>query len=338
MTIFASFPARPLHRPARRSARSLAGVALGLALALAACGSAHKSEASPSPQSRSPAAEGASSASPALWELKDADTTIYLFGTIHLLKPGTRWFDDEVKAAFDRSGELVLEIVEPDPQTMAGIVGKLAVNPDGPTVSSRLSPKDLERYRAALKQYSLPPEAMDRLDPWMVAITLSVAPLSKLGYDDNSGVEKVLTKAAREEGKPVSGLETVEQQLGYFDSLPEKAQITYLNATVAELPGAKAEFERLIRNWAEGKPDALAAQMNESMEATPELAKALLFDRNARWADWLARRMDRPGTLFVAVGAGHLAGKGSVIDRLSQRHFHIRRLSPGDFPPAPAAR
>ncbi len=311
----------------------VAGVGAGLALTLAACGSPERSEASaPAAQATQPAKPATASAEPALWELKDSDTTIYLFGTVHMLKPGITWFDDEVRAAFDRSDELVMEVVEPkDPSAMNAIVTRLAVNIDGPPVSSLLSPEEKERYLQALAENNLPAAAMDQLDPWMVAISLSVAPLVRLGYDQNLGVEKTLEKAAQEEGKAVSGLETTEQQLGYFDTLPRPAQISYLNTTVAELPEVEREFDRLIRSWAEGKPDALAAQLNESLEETPEMAQRLLYARNANWTDWIAKRMERPGTLFIAVGAGHLAGKGSVIDLLGKRHFTVRRLSAKDF-------
>lgn len=322
--------ARSRSRKARRWPRPLSGVAVALALSLAACGSSRQSEASPTP--------APTIATPALWEVKDADTTIYLFGTIHMLKPGTRWFEGPVKAAFDRSDKLMLEIVEPDSATMATLVGKLGVAPAGsPPLSSRLSPTQRAQYLAALATYQLPAAAMDRLDPWMVALTLSIAPLRTLGYDQDSGVEKTLSRAAQTEGKPIGGLETVEQQLGYFDTLPQPVQIAYLNSTVEELPKVESEFDQLIRSWSEGRPDALAKQLNESMETMPELAKVLLFQRNANWADWIGQRMKQPGTLFIAVGAGHLAGKGSVIDRLTRRHFKVRRLSARDFPPAPAA-
>jgi len=308
---------------ARALAKLGAGLGAALALSLAACGSSkeHKGAAATS----STQAEG--SARPALWKLSDEDTTIYLFGTVHMLKPGISWFDHEVKAAFDRSDELVMEVVEPDPSKMNSIVTTLALNPNGPGILSRLTPEEKKRYLKALADNGLPAATMDQLDPWMVAITLSVAPLQRLGYDQNIGVEKTLEKAARDAGKKVSGLETAEQQLGYFDMLPEKAQIVYLNTTVAELPKVESEFDQLLRNWAEGKPDALAEQLNASLEATPELAKLLLFDRNARWADWIAKRMEQPGTVFLAVGAGHLAGKNSVLDMLNQRKLAATRLS-----------
>lgn len=273
---------------------------------------------------------GIVNASPAIWALSDADTTIYLFGSVHMMKPGVRWFDKEVKAAFDRSDELVLEITEEDPAKMAAIVGRLAPNPGQP-VSTLLPPKLRDRYFAALKTYNLPAAAMDGVKPWLVAINLSVAPLQKLGYRDDIGVEKTLTVAAKTAGKPISGLETSEQQLGFFDSMPQPVQIAYLSTTVEDLPKVEGEFAKLMDNWAKGRPDALAKQLNESIKETPEMAQALLYDRNARWAKWIEERMAQPGTVFIAVGAGHLAGKGSVIDLLQQRHLTVRRIGMQEF-------
>lgn len=306
-------------------ARLLAGLGAGLALTLAACGSSKESRESKAPAATEQQPIG--SARPALWEVRDADTVIYLFGSVHMLKPGMVWFDRDVKAAFDKSDELVMEVLEPDATKMAALVTRLAVNANGPGLASRLTPEEKTRYLKALSDMGLPAATMDQLDPWMVAITLSVAPLERLGYDQNIGVEKTLEKEARAAGKTLTGLETAEQQLGYFDTLPEQAQLVYLNTTVAELPKVESEFNLLLRNWAEGKPDALAEQMNASLEATPELAKALLFDRNARWADWVVKRMEQPGTVFMAVGAGHLAGKDSVIDLLNQRQLTVTRIA-----------
>lgn len=271
------------------------------------------------------------SGDPALWVVSDADTTIYLFGSVHMLKPDAVWFDDEVQAAFDRSGTLVLEVAQEDPAKLAAIIAPMAANTSGQPTSAMLPPETRERYLAALKHYRIPAAAMDSVEPWLVAISLSIAPLDELGYRQDIGVEKTLEVAAHAGGKTVLGLETSEQQLGFFDRLPPETQLAYLVTTVDELPKVKKEFATLMRHWLHGDPDRLATMMNDSIKSTPELAKVLLFDRNARWADWIVHRLDQPGTVFVAVGAGHLAGKGSVIDLLQGRGLTVRRLSKRDF-------
>ena len=270
-------------------------------------------------------------ADPAVWVVRDADTTIYLFGTVHILKPDVVWFDDEVKAAFDRSDELVTEMVAPSPAEMAGLVAQLAYNPDGPTVSEQLAPADRDRFLAALKREGVAQEPLDHFDPWLAGIQLSVAPLDRLGYKADSGAETVLERAAKAQGKRISGLETPAQQLGYFDAMPKRLQIAFLNDTVSELPGLEKSFRTLLVSWSRGKTEAIGWEMNGSLEKTPELAGILLYQRNERWAQWIAQRMAQPGTVFVAVGAGHLAGKVSVQEDLAKRGFSARRISKRDF-------
>ncbi|MGC4250843.1 MAG: TraB/GumN family protein [Sphingobium sp.] len=256
-------------------------------------------------------------ATPALWEVKDADTTIYLFGTVHVLKPGVDWFKGGIRRAFNQSDELVLEIIEPDdPKEMASIMGGLAVARDGTALSQRMEPLAREKYQAAMTANSLPWQAFEIFNPWMAGLALSVAPLEKLGYAADQGVEKALSAAARTAGKKVSALETPEQQIGFFAALPMTQQVAFLNATVDGLDDMEAQFAALVQHWQAGEPEKLAEEMNASLEATPELADVLLFQRNARWAEWIKARMKQPGTVFIAVGAGHLAGRNSVQEQL----------------------
>lgn len=266
-------------------------------------------------------------ADPALWVVKDSDTTIYLFGTVHVLKPGLSWFDEAVKTAFDKSDQLMLEIVMPEDQAeMAKVMMPLAIDQSGKTLSSRLDPDQLKAYQAAMASVGLPAAQFDIFEPWFPAITLSVLPLTKLGYDPEQGAEKLLTAFAKKAGKPVSGLETLSQQLGFFDTLPETQQVAFLNSVVKDLDKLGPQLDKMVVLWAKGDPDGLAVSMNESLAATPELAKTLLWDRNARWADQLKARMEQPGTVFVAVGAGHLAGKHSVQDYLKERGLTAKRI------------
>ncbi|KTE14307.1 TraB/GumN family protein [Sphingopyxis sp. H115] len=266
-------------------------------------------------------------ADPALWVVKDEDTTIYLFGTVHVLKPGLGWFDEAVKTAFDESDQLMLEVVLPeDPSEMMSTMMPLAIDQSGKTLSSRLDPDQLKAYQAALASVGIAPAQFDMFEPWFPGITLSVLPLTKLGYDPEQGAEKRLTGFAKTAGKPIGGLETLTEQLGFFDTLPETQQVAFLNAVVRDLDKLGPQLDKMVALWAKGDPDGLAIAMNESLAATPELAKTLLWDRNARWADQLKARMDQPGTVFVAVGAGHLAGAHSVQDYLKERGLTATRV------------
>jgi uncharacterized protein YbaP (TraB family) len=274
-----------------------------------------------------PATAATTDADPALWVVKDEDTTIYLFGTVHVLKPGLGWFDEAVKTAFDKSDQLMLEIVLPDDQAeVARTMMPLAIDQSGKTLSSRLNAGQLKAYQAAMTSVGLPVGQFDMFEPWFPAITLSILPLTKLGYDPEQGAEKLLTSLAKKAGKPVAGLETLSEQLGFFDTLPEKQQVAFLNSVVKDLDKLGPQLDEMVVLWAKGDPDGLAVTMNESMAATPELAKTLLWDRNARWADQLKARMDQPGTVFVAVGAGHLAGEKSVQDYLKARGLVAKRV------------
>ncbi|KRC81047.1 polysaccharide biosynthesis protein GumN [Sphingomonas sp. Root241] len=272
-------------------------------------------------------AQAVKDADPALWVVKDADTTIYLFGTVHVLKPGLGWFDEGVKAAFDKSDELVLEMVEPDAATMQGLIMKTALNPEGPTLTEKLPADKREAYAKAMTDVGVPAAALDRFDPWFAAVTLSIAGLPKLGYDPESGAERTLTTAAKAANKQVIGLETAEQQLGYFDNLPEPLQVKFLVSTVEDYPRMATELDKMIASWSAGDPETLGKTMNEELADTPELAKVLLADRNARWADWIEQRLQKPGTVFVAVGAGHLAGAESVQAQLAKHKLTVTRVA-----------
>jgi uncharacterized protein YbaP (TraB family) len=289
--------------------------ALALALPLPAC-----AKDAPAP--------AAKDADPALWVVKDDDTTIYLFGTIHVLKPGMTWFDDAVKTAFDRSDEVKLELVMPDPAAMQGLVQSTGVAPPGtPPLTERLPVAKRAAFAKAVVDAGLPADALDRYKPWLAATQLSIAPLSKLGYDATNGPEQVITAAAKAAGKPLTGLETAEQQLGYFSNLSDGAQISFLTSTMDELPKAADTMARMVDDWAAGRPDRLARDMNESLKDSPEVAKVLLVDRNKRWAEWIRQRLAKPGTVFVAVGAGHLAGADSVQAQLAKAGVTARRIA-----------
>lgn len=274
-----------------------------------------------------PAAE-AKDIDPAMWIVRDADTTIYLFGTVHVLRPGLNWLKDDVKAAFDGSDELVLEVIEPeDPSVTQGIVAKMATNPQGTTLRGQLPPEVLTKYETTLVTLGLPAVALDQYRPWFAAVSLTTVPLLMKGYDLNSGAEKILTAAAKAQDKPLGQLETIEQQLGIFSSLGTKEQVEFLDVTLDGVPEITTQIDAMVDAWGKGDLTVLDNLLNEGFQSYPGLYDALLTDRNANWANWIKARMDKPGTVFIAVGAAHLVGRDSVQVQLEKHGITSTRIA-----------
>ena len=248
---------------------------------------------------------------PAFWVIKDADTTIYLFGSVHILKPGLGWFDDGVKTAFDSSDQLVLELVEPPAAEVQALFGKFAMDQQGKTLRSKMNDADRAVYDAAMGKLGIPAPAFDPFEPWAAGITMSLLAMQKSGFDPNSGVEKQLTAAAKVSNKPIAGLETMEFQLGVFDTLPEAEQIAFLIETAKTIDDVGSTTDKMVAMWASADTESLAQLMNEGLTSRT-LYDALLTNRNANWVKWISAQMKKPGVTFIAVGAGHLAGPTSV--------------------------
>ena len=264
---------------------------------------------------------------PAIWVVKDDDTTVYLFGTFHMLDGKSDWFNDEVKTAFDGSDELVIEAIIPEnPAALQPLIVKYAVDPKGRGLSAKLAPEAKAKVDAALSSVGIPAAALEPLEPWFVSITLSSAGAQKLGLTGEHGPETILTKAARAAGKPVSELEGAEKQLAMLDALGEEQQIKMLNESVDQFAKLEETFGEMIAAWSGGDVDGLAKQMNEGLAGHQELYDVLFTKRNATWAEWIDARLDRPGTVFVAVGAGHLAGESSVQAQLAAKGIKATRV------------
>lgn len=305
-------------------ARPLAGLAALLTLGAAPL-VALSQTGSPAPAPTAATSPKLADADPALWRIKDRDTTIYLFGTIHALRPGLSWFDEAVAKAFQASDEIVVEMIEPEGGGRDGIVQR-AVAKDATPLTDKLPADKRAAYAEALKGVGLPADGLDRFQPWFAAVTLVQAPMGQLGYKAEEGVERRIAEAAKAAGKPMIGLETFEQQIGFLANLPDAAQLRFLVSTVDELPNTGKVFEEMIDSWSKGDPDRLAALMNDTLEDEPEVEKTLLTDRNTVWAAWIAERMKKPGTVFLAVGAGHLAGPNSVQAQLRRHGLNAKRV------------
>lgn len=262
---------------------------------------------------------------PALWKVADDDTTIYLFGTVHALPPEVKWYSSTIENALTESDSIVTEIkIGPGiEQEMQSLIVSRGVLPNGTTLRSLLNDEQVRTYEAALEKLAVPAANLDQFEPWYAGMLMSMLPLLQQGYSLDSGVDEVLVTKA--DGKKQGALETVSFQISVFDGLPQESQIKFLLDAADSIDEIKPTIDAMVTEWLEGDAESLAVIMNEGL-TDPILAESLLYSRNRNWAEWVDQRLDEPGTVFVAVGAGHLAGDKSVQDYLAEREIETVRV------------
>jgi uncharacterized protein YbaP (TraB family) len=242
--------------------------------------------------------------SPAMFEVHDADTTIYLFGTFHALDGNQEWFDGGVRNAFDQSNELILE----------------TLLPEGPDAA--------RQYIQNIRAPSVTPSAS-----FLTTTKMVINAGRSQGMQVANGADMVLRQVAEAEGKSVEGLETLELQLNMFNHLraaspmpPKSARVGQPvdNQPMQDLSKAMTDMQLA---WKRGDQNVFVRMLDQLDTASPETYRMMFTERNARWADWIAARLQTPGTVFVAVGAGHLAGKDSVLVRLAEKGIESQRVN-----------
>jgi uncharacterized protein YbaP (TraB family) len=240
-------------------------------------------------------------ADPAIFMVHDADTTIYIFGTFHALDGQSEWFNDQVRDAFEKSNELVLETLIPETP------GPIAL-------------------RQPIRMPSVTASAS-----FLATTRMAINAGKTQGMQVGNGADMVLRHQAELEGKTVEGLETLESQLNMFSRMPATAAAP---APKAGAPVGAAPMESLSRAmadmqsaWKRGDQTVFVSMLGQLKQASPDTYRMLFTERNARWADWIAGRMQTPGTVFVAVGAGHLAGQDSLLVRLAEQGIPSQRVN-----------
>ena len=316
-----------------RTANHVSRLAFGACAALAASavlaafpGAAHAQEAAaPAPAVAAiPHAEGAG---PPLWVIKDADSTVYLFGTIHYLRPGTAWGSDKVDAAFASADQFWVEVADQDdPAVVAAVAQQHGVTPDRP-LSSILSAEDFAAFDKAAQGVGANGAALDAYRPWLAAFMVAGSAPLQAGYRPEAGVDKTLMDRARAEGKTVRGFETADRQLRLIAGMSEEAQIAYLNNYVRHGDQIVPKLDQTVAAWLKGDA-AEIGRLNrlDTRDIHQDIHRAALIERNADWTGQIDTLMQGSGTAFIAVGVAHLADQDSVIDMLKARGFTVERL------------
>ena len=266
-------------------------------------------------------------AEPAMWHVHSATSDITLFGTVHALPPGTDWLNARIAARLDAADTLVLETVLPDdPAGLQPLVVALGMKAGLPPVAARVAPSKRAALLAGVAALGLNARQLDGMKTWLAAIALGDGAVEQLGFTQTDGVEAALTARARAAHKPVVGLETPESQLRIFDMLPETDARALLDSAVDDLPTVRDDINALVAYWQAGETDALAADFDKDFRTTPVLAAKLLTERNRAWANWIVARLNQPGKVFLAVGAGHLGGPDSVVALLRAKGLTVERV------------
>ena len=236
-------------------------------------------------------------ADPAIWVVNDADTVIYLFGTFHALDGKSAWFNDEVETAFARSDELVLETIIPDTPSDTSVrrVPNLGVAPSASFLASTRMAIKAGRAR---------------------------------GMNVANGADMILRRAAEASGKPVTGLESFDYQLGMFARIPQQpAHSVSTSQDLSSVGNLAIVMGQMQSAWNRGDSEIFATMLDQMRTNSPASYEVMFTQRNSNWANWIAQRLQHPGTVFVAVGTGHLAGPDSVQAKLAELGVRSARIN-----------
>lgn len=267
---------------------------------------------------------------PAIWRIGDPDTVIYLFGTVHSLPPGFRWRNAGLEAVIVRADVLLLESVEDGSDDVTFLEGMSQANRTGmPPLADRVSAEN--RSRLVALQALLPAEtvkAMDAMPTWIAAMGIGFVRDLLAGDMPSQGADDWLEQHFRSIGKPVEAIEDSKGVVANINAIPEGAQRMMLEAALLAPARTREQLDGPAHAWARGEvgPGSPLIIVPEQLDPSAAMADPLLLRRNNAWADDLLKRLDRPGTILFAAGAGHFVGPGSVIELLQRRGVRVERV------------
>ena len=267
-----------------------------------------------------PAAAGAEGSGPAVWQVAGERNTVYLLGSVHLLRDGEFRLEGAVAEAYEDAEAIFFEVDMDDlsPMETATATAALAVDPAGRGLFELMGPDaDTARERAAEAGIDL--ALVSPMEPWFAGLTVVTLALAKEGFSPAAGVEQVVLQRAEADRKEVLGLETLEEQLGALDGLPLELQRDFLLKALEDAGRPGEALEDFLEAWRRGDEAALAAGLVEEFAASPALYEALMVRRNERWAVQVADLLDDDRDYLVVVGALHLAGPDGLPALLRKR-------------------
>lgn len=266
---------------------------------------------------------------PALFVARDADSTIYLFGTVHLRRPGGAWGGADAQAALAEADEVWTEVeITPEADARAqALMTQRGMAPANRPLSSWLTAEENGRLRALTQRLGVSAHMIEPMEPWLAALTLSVLPMMQAGYDPNAGVDRAVDAAADAAGVQRRAFETIEEQVAFLSGFSPELQRQMLLDAIAEAEKGPEQFDPMLAAWERGDLDTLEDFVIDDMrDEYPELYEVVFVRRNAAWMEILMRELEGEGVDFVAVGAGHLLGEDGLVAQLRARGVTVERV------------
>lgn len=262
-----------------------------------------------------------------VWVIHGKHNTVYLAGSIHLLKADDARLPPAIEHAYASSSTLVMELDlgKLSASEAADWMMKHGREPEGQSLRQVLGERRYQRLLAVSKQLGLPESALDQLAPWVVGLELLELKYAQLGFDPQEGVEQQLESRARRDGKATLGLETLGEQLGVFEKLSTEDQVRFLDLVVSEMQDVDTETESVVQAWRAGDAKRLATLLGGEYKSFPVLYRALVTERNRHWMPQIEKLLSRQENYLVVVGALHLVGSGGLLERL--RHDGYRPVN-----------
>ena len=274
----------------------------------------------------------AQGSTPLIYEVRSETNTVYLFGTIHVGTRSMYPLGSKVEEAFANSRILALEADPTDQSAITSAIVQAMYRPPD-SISSHIPPDLLDQLKAVLPQVGLPYEYARGMKPYLLAMTLTVMEIQRLGYDPNMGIDAHLAQLAKKDGKRIVELESMQGQMQLFEVMSEALQTAMLRATVEDIAKGEVaiEMDDLQKAWMAGDAEAIQENvLRETLGMPEDLGKDLyerIYDqRNRQMADKITLMLGGSESCFVAVGAGHLTGPGGLAELLKGKGFTVHRL------------
>jgi len=270
----------------------------------------------------------AQAASP-VWAIHGAHNTVYLAGSVHLLKAQDAQLPPGFERAYTRSRGLVMELDMDNLNPLEAAAWMLTngAMPEGVTLREKVGEVRYQRVLKEAQRLGMPVELLDQFQPWVVGLQLLELQYAQLGFQAEEGVEQQLDHRAQADGKSIKGLETLAEQLGVLGGMSDADQAHFLDMVVTEMQDVGDETQTVISAWRTGDAPRLAALLSDEYKSFPALYRMLVSDRNKRWMPQIESLLREDQDYFVVVGALHLVGDGGLLDLVRRDGFRIEQLN-----------